>query len=485
LLARLLGPRDERTALVAILVLLAGALIRLVFMAAWRPAFMGYPDAIVYIQMAQGSLFGDPIHAVGYPLFLRVLHDITPHLSTTIFLQHVLGLASGVLVYLTVRRAGGPSWLGLLPMAIVVLNGSEMFLEHSTLTEALYIFVESAALYAAICAVQSRRALAWAAVAGILLGVGATVRVVGLPLVPVFVVWLLLGASVPWRRQLPVAAAAAAGAAVVLGWFVIAQHQQTGYTGLTPRAGGWNLYARVAPFADCSKFTPPKGTQVLCESTPVSRRARVEQYDYDVSVSPAVKAFGLPFVSSPESNRKVAAFARAAILHQPLEYLETVAKGMFGYTQPLPPHSEGLKLGDGYEKFFHHVLFDPANNELARTSVLPYYRPIRAYDVHPSQMRFLFRYERATRIDGILLAILLVLSLLGPFVTQGRTRSAVVLIMVVTWVSLVVPVATHWWDSRTTVPVLGPLVAAAAFGGWGLVPAVRRARGGRLLGGRA
>jgi hypothetical protein len=475
-------PADEIALYGVVVLLLAGFLLRLVFMSAWHPAFTGYPDSIVYIQMAQGPLFEDPIHAVGYPLFLQVLHDLTPHLPVAIAVQHVLGLASGVIVYLTVRRVGGPPWLGLVPMAVVVLNGAGMFLEHAPLSEALYIFVESLALYAAIRAMDDRDDVLWAGASGLFAGIGAVVRVVGLPLIVVFLAWLLVGPLAPLRKRLVLTGVSAACAIVVLGSFVIAQNRQTGYTGLAPRAGGWNLYARVAPFADCSKFTPPAGTRVLCETKPESERPRVEQYDYDADVSPAVQAFGNPFHSSQVDNEKVAAFARVVMLHQPLDYLEAVGKGMLGYTQPLPPHGSSLKLGDGYEFFFHHVLFDGSVTEKARRSALPYYQPNSSYHSNAGQMRFLFSYERTTRIDGLLMVLLMLLSLLAPLLTHGRTRRAVALITVLTWTSLVAAVAAHWWDARTTVPILGPLAAAAVVGGWALVLVIQeRLRARRLI----
>ena len=455
------------------LLLIAGGLLRLVFMSAWHPAFIGYPDSIVYVQMADGPVFDDSIHAVGYPLLLRFLHDFSSDLSFTILVQHLFGLLSGVLLYLTVRRVGGPRWLGLVPMGVVVLNGGQMYLEHSPLSEALYILVESAALYGAVRVVDSQQipsAAAWAAAVGVLVGVGAVVRVVGLPLVPVFVVGMAWASLGPWRRRTAIAAAATAGATLILAWFVIAQHDETGYTGLTPRAGSWNLYGRVAPFADCTRFTPPEGTEMLCESTPESRRPTVEQYDYDPDLSPAVKAFGYPFDSTADQNRRLGAFARAVILHQPFDYLAAVAKGMTGYTQPLPPHGRSLQLGYSYDVLFKTVLPDPGVSEHARrTALLPYYDPVERLDVDRSQMSFLSDYESATRVQGVLMLALLLLSLAAPFVTRGRVRRIVTLVVVVTWVSLVVPVATHWWDARTTIPILGPLVAAACFGAWGLV----------------
>ena len=59
-------------------------------------------------------------------------------------------------------------------------------------------------------------------------------------------------------------------------------------------------------------------------------------------------------------------------------------------------------------------------------------------------MSFLNDYENATRIEGVLMAVLLLLSLAAPVRdARSSTHRIVTLIVVVTWVSLVVPVATH------------------------------------------
>jgi hypothetical protein len=59
-------------ALLAILV--AGAGLRIWLIHAWRPAFLGYPDAIGYIDAAclsgHGLLFWNQYRPAGYPLFL-------------------------------------------------------------------------------------------------------------------------------------------------------------------------------------------------------------------------------------------------------------------------------------------------------------------------------------------------------------------------------------------------------------------------------
>src|SRR5437764_919578 len=60
---------------------------------------------------------------------------------------------------------------------------------------------------------------------------------------------------------------AVAAMVVVFGAYAIDVAAQDGKSGLTDLSG-WNTYARAAPFAKCSEFTPPDGTGVLCETRP-------------------------------------------------------------------------------------------------------------------------------------------------------------------------------------------------------------------------
>src|SRR5688500_8791039 len=142
--------RERRLAVGGLLVLLlAGAIVRALFMFAWQPAFMGWPDAKSYIDVSQGDLFGNVLRPAGYPLFLRGLYEIAESIALVVIVNHLLGLASAVLLYLAVARAGGPRWLGLIPAGIVALGGDQMFLEHSPLTEAPFTFLISLGVYAA------------------------------------------------------------------------------------------------------------------------------------------------------------------------------------------------------------------------------------------------------------------------------------------------------------------------------------------------
>jgi hypothetical protein len=468
--------RGERVALFGLVaILLLGALVRVAFFLAWRPAFMGFPDEISYIRIADGALFGDGLRVDGYPIFLRFVHSISPRMSFTIMVQHALGLASAALVFGSVRRAGGPPWLGLFAAAVVALNGAQMFLEHSILTESLFIFLASAALYLVIRAYDGPVPPAWAAAAGLLLAAATLVRPVALPLIAVFAVWLLFALPRGWRARLAATAACLIAAGALLGVYMGFQKSRNGYLGLAP-AGVWNLYGRVAPFADCSKFTPPKGTRVLCESTSPSHREHhvsVDDYTFSADKSPAVRAFGGPFASSQANNRRLSAFVRTVMLHQPFTYLKVVAEGMAGYVHP---GVAGWEHGNQYKQFFQGTLFDPQISEEARQWVLPYYNGNRAYYTNQSWLDRIKAYESHSRLNGPFMALVLLLTLAAPFAPRGRPRAMGLLLFAVAWVSLITPVATHWWDARFTVPILGPVVAAASFGGWVLAVYAARTR---------
>lgn len=443
--------------------------MRLLFLLAWRPAFFGFPDTVSYVGLAMEHLWVDPTREVGYPLFLRELHALFPgHLTWVIALQHIFGLASAVLLFFAVRRAGGPVSLGLLPAAVVALNGAEMFLEHSPLTESLFIFLLSLGIYLAVSAVGARLPI-WAALAGLAFGLANTVRVVALPLIVILLAWLLFCSGGAWRQRLLATACATLCTLAVLIPYAVVQHKHTEYWGVTTPAGAWNLYARVASFANCHDFTPPPGTSALCESTPPAQRTTsVEQYDFDPA-TPAYIAFGKgagPFWSTQASNRKIATWTRAVILHQPLEYLGTIFEGLLAYVTPTKVmFSNRVAVGAGFDAFYHEILFDPQEMEIARQERLDFYG-VNGYKTNPSLMSFLFDYETVMRPDGVLMALLMLLTFFAPFLPRGRPRQIGLLLFLLAWTSLVTPVASHQWDARVAIPPLGPVSAAAALGLW-------------------
>jgi len=470
-----MGARSSSHDRIAILglagVLVAGAVLRLTFMVAWRPAFMGWPDAKSYIDVAHGDLFASSLRPAGYPLFLRLLDVVDVDMAGVVLVNHALGLASAVLLYLAVVRAGGPRPLGLVPAAMVALNGDTVFLEHSPLSEPLFIFLVALGLYAAARTLDRVSPL-WPAAAGVALACSATVRVVGLALLPVLVLWLLGASHGELRRRAVFAATAALAGLAVLGGYYVAEERAVGATGLS-RHGVWHLYGRVAPFADCSRFRPPPGTEVLCETTLRTQRPMTDAYIFNWWYSPAVRAYDYPFASTPEVTAALGAFSWAVIVAQPLDYLGEVSGDMLRYVAP--ESLRGISGGPSYEDLVGTpILFNPLFQNEGLTSVRRYYgwrSP--TFDVDRLLLRGLRGYEAATRVQGPMMVLLALLSLAGPLLTRGRARSAALLFTVTAWVLLVAPVAALQFSARTAVPGFGALGAAAAIGAWGCLSRVQ------------
>ena len=101
-LQRIRGPAPApapRWVIVAFWVIVAAAVgLRLYFMYVQRPALLGFSDSSVYLEEATGSVFWDPLRAVGYGMFLHVLREISPNLSVATVVQHALGVSAVVLL---------------------------------------------------------------------------------------------------------------------------------------------------------------------------------------------------------------------------------------------------------------------------------------------------------------------------------------------------------------------------------------------------
>ena len=457
----------DRGPLVGLAVLLvAGVVLRVVAMYAYRPAFIGYPDTLEYTLGADGSLFADPFRTIGYPVFLRLVHAFSDHLSVTIVVQHGLGLATALLLFGAVRRSGAPAWLGLVPAAAILLGGDQILFEHAVLTEALYTFLTAAGGYAAVRCMDGSR-VAWPAAAGALLATAATVRIAGVGLLPLLVLWMLF--AVPGvgarERVLRGGVAAAAGAIVLLG-YLIAAHAETDRWSFA-RTGAYNFYGRVSSFADCDRFDVPEGTRVLCDDTPPHERRAPQWY---IFTGPAATEIGYPEHDVPrERVERISTFARRAALAQPLDWLDAAARDFARYVAPDEfGRPSNTPTARDYRRLLVHPVGIPTN-----------YHEVDAYWTIPGVryrddlFDFLKDYESVTAIEGIPMAVLLLLTLAAPVALRGRERRAAVLLGGIGLAVLVIPVVTINYDGRLGVPAYGPLAAAAALGALGTARAVR------------
>jgi hypothetical protein len=317
-----------------VLVVAAAIVVRILLMTGYPSALYAANDELRFARIPgyphHPTLFGDSWVPAGYPAFLLTARAITTWLPFTIALQHIVGLATGLLMYALIRRAGAPRWLALLPAAVVLFDSDQLWTEHVLLSEVLFTFFVTAGLYAAVRAWQQDASRLWLVASGVLMALSGLTRNVGVLLPLVVGIWFLFVTRGRWQARLRSAVLVVLPAAVVIVLYLVTASLANGESGLT-EMGGWNLYGRVGQFADCHKFTPPKGTQRLCEATPPGQRGGPFFYVWDPG-SPARQVTGQLVEAS--NAGPPGRFARAAILAQPLDYVRAVTKDMVRFVDP-------------------------------------------------------------------------------------------------------------------------------------------------------
>ena len=451
--------------------LLSGALgVRVWLLVAYPPAFVGFGDSHEYLTAAAHGVFVDAQKPAGYPIFLAVLHWLRASLPLVIVTQHLLGIATGLLLFDAVRRAGGPPWLGLVPAAVAFFGGTGLLLEHSLLADPLFAFLQALAVYAA-CRSLEGRAWRWAILAGAASGACFWVKTVGISAVLVVALVLALAPQERSRRtRLRLAGGALASGLVLVAAYVGVQAIATGYVGYE-REGAWNLYGRVASFVDCSGFTPPAHTSFLCPAEPPSRRQTENYYQY-APAAPAVRRYGGPSKASGEANRTLLRFSLAAIAHEPLRYAGAIARSLSLYVLP--------NSSDGYTpEGIRTALLDPRGARSVEPALRAYYPGEHGYSGAADATSPLRSYESHTRIDGALVIAMLVAALAGAVLLRGRARATAILCALTAILSVTLAAAGNSYDARYGYPAFGPLAAAAALGGWAVAATLAQRRAAR------
>jgi hypothetical protein len=442
-----------------LLVLLAIAvLLRLLTMIAYSTVALDYynGDATRYIRVGYSGMFEDPWQPAGYPLVLAGLRALTDWLPFTVLVQHVFGILTGLVLYATVRRAGGARPIALIPAALVFLSGDHLFMEQAFLMESPWMLLLALSLYASVRGAGSASAR-WFAGAGALLAVSALVRNLSLFLPLLLAFWAAFAVAGPWRARAKLAAAVVVPAAAVLVAYSLTATAIGSYSGMGEMSG-WALYQRVAQFADCDEFKPPEGTRGLCETRPAGERPGPFYYYWDPS-APARRV--MPGLGTEESDL-VGDFARQAILHQPLDYTRTVVKDVVryfdsnaGYDRPM----SGSTLAD--MSFRTQPSSQPYADDFA-TRIRTRYDGLDATANDGTAV--LADYQRVVRMNPVLLFVLLTLSGVAILLARGPQRALAVLSALYAAVLLVLPAAVASYDGRYQVPPAMLLAVAAAIG---------------------
>lgn len=451
--------RGARIACVALLALLVAAVgLRLWLMISYPPAFLGYPDSSQYTLAALTNIFRDSQRPAGYPFFLRLVHHLSNKLTFVIALQHLAGIATGLLYYKAVRRTGAPRWLGLLPAAIVFFGGTGLILEHTLLADTLFSFLQAVGVYAAVRALYAPP-MRWALLAGTAIGLSFWVKTAGISIGVLVPVVLLRAAPGGFRLRLRSALAVAGIVAAMVGFYIGSQDYFTGYLGYE-RQSAWDLYGRVATFVNCSAFTPPSGTRFLCPTQPLGHREPQGYYQYQPG-SPAVKAYGPPYAAPLYANAILQRFNVAAIEHEPFAYAGAILRGLSRYVFPRSGEGETPdnvielvttpKVTHEFEQVFEAYFAEGVGASGTRA------------ELHP-----LYVYQTFTSVQGPFIILLLIAAIAGPFFLPARMRAAAILFTLTAIVTTIFTVAGNTYSARYAYPTFGPLAAGAALGAWGI-----------------
>jgi hypothetical protein len=442
-----------------LLLLCAAVALRAATLALYFPGVVLHPDAMSFARVAPGmsGIFDAYLHPALYPIFLRSLRLVSDQIWFTIAGQHLLGLLAGTALYLGVTRLGVPRWLGLIPAGVYLLSGDVLFLEHVLLSDQLALALTLLALSAAIFGLRPKVDARWLAAAGALASSAWLARISFVAVVVVVVAAAMLAVS--GRRTRAIAAGAAAvGAASVFGLYLLAFQVSGGrYLGLWDMTG-WNLAARVAPFAQCDRFDVPDGAQVLCESTPPADRPGSFFYTAGFT-SPAVRAFH----QTPQEDGLLYDFAVRAIRAQPADYANIVISDFARYIRNPSPPARPLS-GHGTETW----AFDnrPASvEEFVGHQLAAVYN---GTEVSAPGQNLLGDYQKVMRVPGLLIAVLLLLTPVGAIWGRGPGRLGAALFGSTSYLLFIGPVATITYDFRYGFPPTILLTCAGTLAGYAL-----------------
>ena len=179
------------------LVLVAALVLRILVALAFRPIMWFGGDSASYLATGL-RLIPDPSRVGGYGFMLWVLRPLHSF-ALVAAVQHLMGLAMGVLIYLLARRYGLPAWAATLATIPVLFDAYELQLEADAVPDVPFGFLVLLALYLLLRSPGERRPCAWGGSGGrppesgaaFLLGVSALLWPVGLALLAVLLVVLL------------------------------------------------------------------------------------------------------------------------------------------------------------------------------------------------------------------------------------------------------------------------------------------------------
>lgn len=389
-------------------IMLCGTAMRVVVQFAYQQALI-FPDSERYLQYAQNFINGDwsPdwLRTSGYSLLL-IPAVLARNLTWVVALQHLMGLATAVLIYALLIHFGARRWLAAVATIPVLFDPLQLDIEQYILTDVSATFLVVLAL---VVLVWKREAIgnkpAWAA--GVLIAAATIIRENDL-LVMIPALLYLAVIIRPRRRLLATAGRLLAGCLIpVLGyiaWVFVWFHTFNFIT-----YSNQFMYGRIAQFAACQGLSLPSYEEHLCPQQPPAQR-NPDFYMW-APQSPQVTLQPTDGLSKGDIIHN---FNWTILKHQPLTYVEAVANDILYSFSPV--------RGDGPEKYptaYHdfHTYFPSGKGEEATLRAFSHATP----RVQPALAGFLSGYGHDFWVPGPVLAAGLAVGLAG-MAGLGRVR---------------------------------------------------------------
>jgi hypothetical protein len=290
--------------------LAAGLVLRVLATAAYRPALF-YIDSTRYLYNAEGM---DP---VGYKGPLRAIL-LVANFDAVAVVQHLLGPAMAVVIYLLLLRRGVSRWLAALAIAPVLLDAYQLQIEQTIMPDVWF----EALIVAGLAILLWHPVTSWprAVAAGVVLGTSATVAQVGEALLLPAVIYLL-AAGGGWRQAVGKAAALCAAFALPIVAYCTGSYLLTGDFFLS-HSGVTSFYGRMAAAADCATLRLPADERGMCP-TAAQQAQGPDWLEYSDGSPIRPYYSGLP---RAEVDSLISDFNHRVLTQQPLRVLEAYAR---------------------------------------------------------------------------------------------------------------------------------------------------------------
>ncbi|MBO0787046.1 MAG: hypothetical protein J2P33_13350 [Actinobacteria bacterium] len=452
----------------AIVLLAAGLALRVLTALAYRPALF-FTDTVRYLYNAEGM---DP---VGYKGPLRVIL-LAGNFNAVAAVQHLLGLAMAVVIYLLLLRRGAPRWLAALAMVPVLLDAYQLQSEQTILPGTWF----QALIVAGLAILLWRpEPPAWrrAAAAGAVLGTSALFAQIGEALLVPALIFVLVAAN-RWRRAVTGAAALAAAFALPILAYCTGSYLMTGDFFLS-HTGATSFYGRTAAAAGCATLRLPAAERGLCPS-PAQQARGPDWLEYGAGSPVRPYYADLP---RGQTDSLITDFSRRVVAQQPQRVLGAYGRDLLKLYEPVRTGSQGDTPISRWQFQLAYPYYQHATPAVVDTAITRYgggapavWRPVAG---------FLRGYQLGGGYTpGPLLALFTLAGLAGSAVLLARRRdertrqlaeACLLLFLSAASVLLVSDLFEFSW--RYQLPALVTLVPAGALGLSVLLRLVYRAGG--------